>query len=274
MNRHQIEKIEEIDRAMEHAEAEEVTHDIACYRTILSNVIMIGAPDKDWVLVDTSIHRYQERILHACQQRYGDKPPKAIILTHGHFDHVGSAKKLAEHWQVPIYVHKKEIDYVTGKKSYPPGDPTVGGGMISLLSTLFPTKPEHLEGLITVLPDDGTLPYLSDWTYIETPGHTPGHISLFREEDKCLIAGDAVSTEKPESTWALLFPLQHVYGPPAYFTQDWMDAEQSVKKLAELKPEQIIPGHGIPMHGETMQTELQTLADQFIQQAVPKHKRH
>ncbi|WP_163539457.1 MBL fold metallo-hydrolase [Gracilibacillus sp. YIM 98692] len=262
------------DHDLDHAIAEEISDDIAYYRTILSNVVMIGAPDEDWVLVDTSIRKYHERILHACEKRYGNKPPKAILLTHGHFDHVGSAKKLAEYWNIPIYVHENELDYVTGEKSYPPGDPTVGGGMISLLSTIFPTKPEHLEKWVKVLPNDGSIPFLKDWRYIETPGHTPGHISLFRDSDSCLIAGDAVSTEKPESSWAIFFPLQHIYGPPAYFTEDWMKAEESVKTLAQLKPANIIAGHGLPMHGEKMQEELQHLADHFIDQAIPKHKRH
>ncbi|WP_058305904.1 MBL fold metallo-hydrolase [Gracilibacillus massiliensis] len=274
MDQEHLDKWKQLEHDFDHAVPEKVTRDVAYYRTILSNVIMIGAPNEDWILVDAGIKRYQDRILHACEERYGTKPPVAIILTHGHFDHTGSAKKLADHWQVPIYIHEKEMDYVTGKKAYPPGDPTVGGGMISLLSSLFPTKPEHLEGYVTALPMDGSIPELKGWHYIETPGHTPGHISLFRDEDRILIAGDAISTEKPESSLAVFFPIQHVYGPPAYFTQDWMEAETSVKKLANLEPDYVIAGHGLPMQGETMKQELKKLADNFINQAIPKHKRH
>ncbi|GAE94954.1 metallo-beta-lactamase family protein [Gracilibacillus boraciitolerans JCM 21714] len=275
MDQEHLDKLEQLEHDFDHALPEEVTRDVAYYRTILSNIIMIGgAPNEDWILIDTGLRRYKERILHACEERYGNKPPTAIILTHGHFDHTGSAKKLAEHWNVPIYIHEKEMDYVTGKKAYPPGDPTVGGGLVSLLSTLFPTKPEHLEGVVTALPDDGTLPHLKEWRYIETPGHTPGHISLFRESDRFLIAGgDAISTEKPESTWAMFFPIQHVYGPPAYFTQDWMAADKSVKTLAELEPDFVIAGHGLPMQGGFMKEELKKLADGFIDNAIPKHKR-
>lgn len=274
MERNYSEKWQEYEKNFDHAVAEEIVRDVAYYRTLLSNIVMIGAPDEEWVLVDTSLRRYHNRILHACEERYGTKPPKAIILTHGHFDHAGSAKKLADHWQVPVYVHENEMEYVTGQKAYPPGDPTVGGGLISLLSAAFPTKPEHLENIVKPLPSDGSIPFLEDWRYIKTPGHTLGHISLYRDSDQILIAGDAVSTEKPESSWSVLFPFQHIYGPPAYFTEDWMSAEQSLKKIAELNPETIIAGHGIPMHGETMQKELKELAANFIERAIPKHKRH
>ena len=52
-------------------------------------------------------------------------PPEAIVLTHGHFDHAGSALQLAEYWDVPIYAHRLEMPYLTGKADYPPPDPTI-----------------------------------------------------------------------------------------------------------------------------------------------------
>src|ERR1700710_183150 len=67
--------------------------------------------------------------------------PSAIVLTHGHFDHVGPLETLAKEWDVPIYAHKLEHPYLNGTKSYPPPDPTVGGGLMSLLSPLYPRKP-------------------------------------------------------------------------------------------------------------------------------------
>ncbi|MDL4841203.1 MBL fold metallo-hydrolase [Aquibacillus rhizosphaerae] len=262
------------DLDMDHAVSEEVLEDIAFYRALLVNVCMIGKPNDTWVLIDTGVMRYTKRIIAAAEKRYGNKPPEAIILTHGHFDHVGSAKELAKYWDVPIYVHQNELGYVTGKEVYPPADPTVGGGMFSLLSPIFPQDPVNLKSLVKPLPENGELPFLKEWRYVYTPGHTPGHICLFRERDRTLISGDAFVTENPESTMAVFFPLQKVYGPPAYFTGDWDLAEESVKKLAALEPELVIPGHGLPMEGESLREQLNELANNFLELAIPKNKKH
>ncbi|WP_186576006.1 MBL fold metallo-hydrolase [Aquibacillus kalidii] len=269
----EIEQQEEILHT-QHADPEEVLEDVAFYRTLAANVCMIGKPDGEWVLVDTSIGRYSTRIIAAVEKRFGHNPPKAIILTHGHFDHAGSAKDLAKHWDIPIYIHAEELAYVTGEKGYPPADPTVGGGLLSLISTVFPKEPVNLKGLVFTLPDDGQIPLLNDWKYVHTPGHTPGHICLYREKDKTLITGDAVVTEKPESSLAVFLPIQKIHGPPSYLTQDWDKAEQSVKKLAQLEPNLVISGHGLPMDGETLREQLDDLATNFYSKSIPKHRKN
>ncbi|WP_138420050.1 MBL fold metallo-hydrolase [Aquibacillus sediminis] len=272
-NELELEKYKQDGLDMDHAETQEVLEDVAFYRTLFSNVCMIGEAD-NWVLIDTGVAHYSKRIIAAAEKRFGSKPPKAIILTHGHFDHVGSAKDLANHWDIPIYTHDEEIPYVTKKKEYPPTDPTVGGGMNSLLSTFFPKESDNLKDLVHPLPDNNEIPYLKDWKYLHTPGHTPGHISLFRESDRTLIAGDAIATEKVESTIAVFLPIQKVHGPPAYFTPDWVRAEESVKKLAALEPEIALAGHGLPMEGDNLREQLNHLAKNFKEDAIPKHKRN
>ncbi|MBA2174603.1 MBL fold metallo-hydrolase [Halobacillus locisalis] len=258
---------------MGHAEAEQVIEDVAFYRTLIVNVIFIGKPkDSNWVLVDCGIGNYAKRIIEAAEKRFGEHPPKAIILTHGHFDHVGSAEKLAEHWNVPIFIHPKEMDYVTGKRDYPVGDATVGGGLFSILSPFFPTKPVDISKYIHPIPENGSLPFLDDWKVLLTPGHTPGHISLFRESDRTLLAGDAIITVKQESSMAVFIQHQHIHGPPAYFTHNWENAEESVKTLAKLQPRVVMTGHGLPMEGELLAEQLQELAGNFKELAVPKHK--
>ncbi|WP_263622616.1 MBL fold metallo-hydrolase [Halobacillus halophilus] len=258
---------------MDQAVAEETLPDVAFYRTLIVNVIFIGAEGaREWVLVDCGIGHYAKRIIEAAQKRYGSTPPQAIILTHGHFDHVGSAKKLADHWNVPIYVHPQEMDYVTGKRDYPVGDATVGGGLFSILSPFFPTDPVDLSQYIYPLPKDGSIPFLQGWRTIHTPGHTPGHVALFRDEDRTLISGDAFITVKQESSMAVFIQHQHVHGPPAYFTHNWEEAERSVKKLSALQPRVAITGHGLPMDGELLADQLDHLAENFKELAVPKHK--
>ncbi|ARI78142.1 MBL fold metallo-hydrolase [Halobacillus mangrovi] len=261
------------DWHMGHAEPEQVLDDIAFYRTLIVNVVFVGKEgSKDWVLVDCGIGHYANRIIEAASKRFGDHPPKAIILTHGHFDHVGSARKLADHWDVPIYIHPMEMDYVTGKRDYPVGDATVGGGLFALMSPFFPTDPVNLSKYIHPIPQDGKLPFLEGWRVIHTPGHTPGHISLFRDKDRTLLAGDAIITVKQESSMAVFIQHQHVHGPPAYFTHNWQEAEKSVKKLASLNPKVALTGHGLPMDDELLAKQLSDLASNFKELAVPKHQ--
>lgn len=273
MDKHQHNENHNETWHMGHAESEEVLDDIAFYRTLISNVIFIGKPNQEeWVLVDCGISHYAKRIIEAAKKRFGSKPPKAIILTHGHFDHVGSAEKLANHWQVPVYIHPMEMDYVTGNRDYPVGDATVGGGLFSIISPFFPTSPVNLSQYIHPLPKNGSVPFLDGWTIQHTPGHTPGHISLFRQKDRTLIAGDAIITVKQESSMAVFVQHQHIHGPPAYFTHNWKEAEKSVKKISHLQPKVVITGHGLPMEGELMSAQLQELAGNFKELAVPKHK--
>lgn len=115
-----------------------------------------------------------------CSIRGSDTRPSSIILTHGHFDHVGSVLQLADEWAVPVYCHHLETPYLTGKSSYPPPDPTVGGGLMSLMSFTFPKKPINVQNHLRELPDGGTVPDLHHWQWLHTPGHAPGHISLYR----------------------------------------------------------------------------------------------
>ncbi|WP_431800305.1 MBL fold metallo-hydrolase [Halobacillus andaensis] len=259
---------------MTYAEADGILDDLAYYRTLMVNVGFIGKPGaKEWVLIDCGINHYSARIIEAAEKRYGRVPPQAIILTHGHFDHVGSAKKLAQHYDVPIYAHPMEMDYLTGKRAYPVGNSTVGGGLLAILSPFFPTEPVNLKKWIHPLPEDGTVPFLKEWRVIHTPGHTPGHISLFRDRDKTLITGDAFITVKQESSMAVFIQHQHVHGPPAYFTPNWQEAERSVKKLADLNPVTVLTGHGLPMDGEVLQKQLNHLALNFKELAIPKHEK-
>jgi glyoxylase-like metal-dependent hydrolase (beta-lactamase superfamily II) len=152
------------------------------------------------VLIDIGLENSAEFILESAAKRFGnDNPPQAIILTHGHFDHIGSVITLAKQWDVPVYIHQLELPYVTGEKNYPVADACVDEGLVAKISPTFPHKGIDISGRAANLPSDGSVPGMPGWQWIHTPGHTEGHISLFRERDRTLIAGDAFSTVKQES---------------------------------------------------------------------------
>jgi glyoxylase-like metal-dependent hydrolase (beta-lactamase superfamily II) len=251
---------------------------LAYLRDRIVNVAFISSSDgreSSWVLVDTGLPGSVSRIINAAELLYGeDTAPAAIVLTHGHFDHVGSVRELVRHWDVPVYAHELELPYLTGRSSYPPPDPAVGGGAMTTMSRFFPRKAIDLGDAVLALPDDGAIPVIGEWRWIHTPGHAPGHVSLFRDYDRALVAGDAFVTTKQESLYAVLTQRPEVHGPPAYYTMDWRAAEESVETLADLEPSVAVTGHGIAMRGQRLERQLRDLATDFRQRAVPLRGRY
>jgi glyoxylase-like metal-dependent hydrolase (beta-lactamase superfamily II) len=112
------------------------------------------------------------------------------------------------------------------------------------------------------------------WKWIHTPGHSPGHISLWRGSDRTLIAGDAIITTGQESAYEAIVQTPEMHGPPRYFTPDWEEAEKSVALVASLEPELIISGHGLSVKGQNAKHKLHHLAKSFRDIAVPKGGRY
>jgi glyoxylase-like metal-dependent hydrolase (beta-lactamase superfamily II) len=230
-------------------------------RTLMVNVYFVAESNR-WVLVDTGMRGCAGAVRREARRLF-PAPPAAILITHGHFDHVGGLPQLAVRWDVPVYAHRLELPYLTGVSPYPPPDPTVGGGTQSWISPLFPRGPIDLDGRIRVLPADGVAPGLDEWQWVPTPGHSPGHVSFYRPRDGVIVAGDAVVTTKQESTWSILTGREQVWRPPAYYTCDWNAAGQSVSRLAALEPNVLATGHGHAMFGAPMRRALHALADNF-----------
>ncbi|MEC0236024.1 MBL fold metallo-hydrolase [Paenibacillus kribbensis] len=259
---------------------EEAAPDLLSLRTLFVNVCFIGEPgSRAWVLVDTGMTGFTDSIISLAEKRFTG-PPIAIVLTHGHFDHVGSVIELVQHWGAPVYAHPLELPYLTGMKDYQKPDPGVGGGLLSGISFLYPNDAIDLDDRIAPLPQDDSVPGAPGWKWLHTPGHTPGHVSLFHERRRLLVAGDAFITVKQEAALTVILQekeisqKKEIHGPPAYFTTDWQAAQRSVAMLAGLKPEIAVTGHGHSMHGMELRSQLERLAADFERIAVPKQGRY
>jgi glyoxylase-like metal-dependent hydrolase (beta-lactamase superfamily II) len=256
----------------------DVARDVACLQVMIVNAFFVGDPadgSESWVLVDAGMPYSAAKFRAAAESRFGPGArPKAIVLTHAHFDHVGALETLAREWDVPVYAHEMELPYITGKAQYPPPDPTVGGGAMARLSFLYPRGPWDVGNHALRLPPDGSVPHMPGWRWLATPGHSPGHVSFFRDRDRVLLAGDAFVTTKQESAVSALTQRPQLNGPPRYFTQDWALAKASVRRLAELNPAVAATGHGLPMTNPRLMHDLNDLARRFDELAVPRKGRY
>jgi glyoxylase-like metal-dependent hydrolase (beta-lactamase superfamily II) len=243
-------------------------------RILFVNVYAVQS-STGWTLVDAGLPMSARKIKSWAEAAFGKGvKPNAIVLTHGHFDHVGAIESLVEDWDVPVYAHRDELPYLQGNLKYPPPDPGVGGGLMAVISPLYPRTSANLGARAVALPEDGSVPTLPGWNYLHTPGHAPGHVSLYREADKVLLPGDAFCTTKQESFLAVAKQTPELHGPPAYYTPDWDSARKSVEELAKLRPRTIAPGHGLPINGDLVADQLWHLAVNFDHVALPDHGKY
>ena len=231
--------------------------------TAFVNAYAVGAPGGPWVLVDTGLPGAAPYVRQTAEAHQG-QPPQAIILTHGHFDHAGNAAALAGAWDVPIYAHAEELPFLTGRSAYPPADSSMGGA-IAQLARLFPTGGYDFGDRVRALPADGSVPHLPGWRWLHTPGHTPGHVSLWQADGRTLLAGDAFATMNLDSWASQATHKRELDRPPVPFTPDWDAADQSIRRLAALRPDALGAGHGRALAGPS-------LADRLARYASVQHR--
>lgn len=239
---------------------QEIAPGVAIVPTLIANAYLVG-DNRAWVLVDACTPGNERLIQRAAERRFGrGSPPSAILLTHGHFDHAGSAGPLADTWQRRIYAHPLELPYLTGEAHYPPFNLS-SPGFFSRIARFFPTSTVNLGTRLSALDPEQAVPGIPGWEMIETPGHTPGHVAFFRRRDGVLLAGDAVTTMNLDRFWDTVTRRKRVCRPPVPATSNWKNARRSVELLASLRPSLIAAGHGLPLRDAA--EELSRLAANF-----------
>ena len=205
-----------------------------------SNVYLVRS-GSGWTLVDAAWASSAAAIRTAAGSVFGPGTrPTAIVLTHIHPDHSGSAGLLARSWQVPVYVHADELPAAAGRYLPQYAMPLDRWLVVPFMGRLPSRTRARIEaaGDITdvVQPLDlqGGVPGLPDWAWVPTPGHTPGHVAYLRSSDGVLITGDAALTVDLNSVGGVLFGRQRMAGPPWYTTWDRSAAKRSIKALAGL----------------------------------------
>lgn len=210
-----------------------------------------------WTLVDAGWPGDGPRIEAAIAGVIGAERPKGIVLTHVHPDHEGDARALAERWGCPVWVSPGELpiarrDFDAMRATAMPLDRWVILPVMRLMGSRRRERIFAAGTLATVareLDPGREVPGMPDWVVVPTPGHTAGHVSLFRPAGRVLLSGDAMVTARIDTARHLVLRRKGLSGPPWYTTWDGDAARRSMVRLAELAPDVVGSGHGRPMTG-------------------------
>ncbi|MFO7254325.1 MAG: MBL fold metallo-hydrolase [Bacillota bacterium] len=185
-------------------------------------VWLVRDPEGGVTLVDAGLPFTARGILRAVERLHAG-PLQRILLTHGHSDHVGALRRIVTQTPVPVYAHAIEIPYLEGALPYPRRK-----------------RPQALvpKGLVTPLEEgpDGGLRRVAGLKPYLTPGHAPGHVVYYHEQDQVLIGGDLAMSKKGQ-----------VRPPMAIFTGDMEEAIRSLQILRELEIQRLELCHADPV---------------------------
>ena len=195
-------------------------------------------------LVDTLGDKHPFMIL-ATIRRLGHKITdlKRIYLTHAHFSHLAGLVALVDMSGATVCVHEEEADVVRGrceaervpllpKRPYRAYYPFQLGAALGKGASGIGT--DRFEGCaVDECLEDGVV--RGRIQVVHAPGHTRGHLAFWIEDERVLLAGDAIVTWPYEA------------GGWDSFMLDWHDQRESLCKLAKLGPERIGVGHGSPI---------------------------
>jgi glyoxylase-like metal-dependent hydrolase (beta-lactamase superfamily II) len=181
---------------------------------------MINAYLVEDVLVDAGTPAARRRISRQLRGRKID----AHVVTHAHPDHFGASHALCDEFDLPLWAGQRDVEAI---ETATPA--TAPGRLPKLLSHMKMPDPHPVtKGL-----KEGD--EVAGFTVLDVPGHSPGHIALWRDHDGVLICGD------------VFFRVFGVSGPPNFLTWDREQNRESMRRLAELRPKLVLFGHGRPL---------------------------
>ncbi len=188
------------------------------------NVYLVGD-----VLVDAGTRQAERRIV----RQIAGRTLRAHALTHAHPDHQGSSHAICERLSIPLWCGRDDIPAMErpGGVANPKAP-----GWLNALQGRFWTGPPHPVARALQEGEE-----VAGFTVLHTPGHSPGHVALWREADRVLILGDVLNNMN------VMTGIPGLHEPPAIFTPDPARNRASARRLAALRPALTCFGHGAPL---------------------------
>jgi len=153
-----------------------------------------------------------------------------LTLTHVHPDHQGMAREICRDRDIPLSCHADDVDAMEGR--VPVSSEQITSPLLKKIQGSWEGPPHKVSRVL----EDGE--QVGEFTVVHTPGHARGHVVYFRESDGVAICGDVIrnmnyATGRPG-----------LDEPPVMFTYDPTENRRSIRKLADLNPTVLLPGHG------------------------------
>jgi glyoxylase-like metal-dependent hydrolase (beta-lactamase superfamily II) len=198
----------------------------------VANPYLLIDPD-GLTLIDAGLPGSHRKILqYMSGLGYGPQDLKRILITHADFDHVGGLAALKKASGAPLYASPVEARAMAEGHASRPLKPRrrIAKLLLDLMAGLFKPTTVQVDELLS---DGQTFPVLGGLRVVETPGHTPGHVSFFAPSAGILFCGDSIVSEEAG-----------LRGSRGANNWDQAKSDESVRKQAALGASIVCSGHG------------------------------
>ena len=183
----------------------------------------------DDVLIDAGARFDTKPILRQLEGR----TLSAHALTHAHPDHQGASKAVCDRFGVPFLVPAKDAEAAERPELIRERQPDKLINKVFFRAMAGPGHP--------VDRNIGEGDEVAGFQVLDTPGHSAGHVSFWRESDRVLILGDVLNNVD------VITGIPGLTEPKPYFTPDPAENRRSARRLAALEPSLVVFGHGAPL---------------------------